>query len=571
MGAICGIVGRADQTVCDAMIRALSHRSPAMLRIDGPAYSVAASQPGSESLTLVDGRPCDSQGAPLAPGKIFETSSNPDAARAKLRGAFAIAVGFDNGLRWRLFRDRLGRKPLYYFHDRNVLLFASELKALLASGLVPRRLNLLGVDRYLTLRCVAGPESIVQHVYHVQPGHVVEFAGDQLRDVQFDSCDLRVQETTREAAVHHLSELLGNVSSRAEGDAVLWSSGIDCAALAAFKGAAQPVFVAIERSWQDETRLAKDSAQKMHLPLLVAPGRRFTEEAFTKAVAALDEPLADPTIFPLWLIAEGAAKTGNRFLSGHGADEMLGGYPRYHFLQKARGVRHLVPATLLSDLIPALPPNAFVRRGSRYLASIRDNQRAYLSLLSVFDDGERDELYTEVMKAALHELGPVKPEVSDHFTQDDLTRNILSLEVNVGLPKLLLPKCDRIAAAHGLTLELPYLDDLFVDWALRLPPPVKFGVRSKPLLRLATRGVLPAPIRLRTRRDFKVPHSGHVMQVIDSMTRQLVTPARVDASGLFKWHVVETILRSASHNVYRRRQFWALLLFFAWYRAVMEA
>jgi asparagine synthase (glutamine-hydrolysing) len=165
----------------------------------------------------------------------------------------------------------------------------------------------------------------------------------------------------------------------------------------------------------------------------------------------------------------------------------------------------------------------------------------------------------------------VKPAVSDYFVQADLTRNVLSLDVNVGLPKLLLAKCDRIAAAHGITIDMPYLDDAVVDFALRLPADVKFGVRSKPLLRLATRGVLPAPIRLRARRDFKIPHSGHVVQVIDSMTRQLVTPARVDASGLFKWHAVETILRSASHNVYRRRQFWALLMFFAWYRAVMEA
>ncbi len=140
----------------------------------------------------------------------------------------------------------------------------------------------------------------------------------------------------------------------------------------------------------------------------------------------------------------------------------------------------------------------------------------------------------------------------------------------MGLPNLLLTKCDRVAAAHGITLHHPFLDDDLVDFVLRVPADVKFGVRSKPLLRLALKHRIPGSVRQRARRGFKIPQSGRVLRVIESVAHHTITPERVDATGLFQWHIVETIVRSASHNVYRRRQFWALLMFFAWYRNVME-
>jgi asparagine synthase (glutamine-hydrolysing) len=331
------------------------------------------------------------------------------------------------------------------------------------------------------------------------------------------------------------------------------------------------VFVSLERGWQDEARLAKESARRLHLPLKHVTSRRLTEEAFHRAVYALDEPLADASVLPLWLIAEAASERRTTYVSGHGADELLGGYPRYHFLQKARGANRFVPAGLLSDLMPTLPPNAFIRRASRYLVSMRDAQESYLSLVSVFDRGEREELYTDAMKSALYELGSSASATQYRFTEPDLTRNVLSLDLHVGLPDLLLAKCDRMASAHGITIRYPYLDDDLVAYAACLPPEIKFGVRSKPLLRIAMKGILPGPIRLRARRDFHVPLSGRIMKVIENVSAQSITPDRVDATGIFRWHTVDTIVRTASHNIYRRRQFWALLMFFAWYRNVMEA
>lgn len=571
MEAICGILGRRDADALDAMIAALRTRREATHKDVADNYSVAASHPIA-CPCLLDGAPRVKTVANLSPTLFYRyctEASRPSSL--DIKGPFACVVGLDGGARWWLMRDRLGQRPLYYFHGNKFLVFASELKALLASGLVPKRLNLLAVDRYLTLRCVPGAESIVTGVYRVQPGHVLEFNDGHINETRVSTFNLQPHEQPRESAASTLRNLLSTALERDTPESVLWSAGIDCAALAALRGDLKPVYVSLDRAWQDETRLAAESARLMDLSLQTFHARRLTEETVHKAVSALDEPLADPSALPLWLIAEAASEKGTTYVSGHGADELLGGYPRFNFLQKARGAKDLVPAGLLTDIMPALPPNAFIRRGSRYLVSIHDAQESYLSLVSVFDHGERETLYTDAMKSAIYDLGGGIPAVKEHFGEPDLTRNVLSLDLHVGLPNLLLTKCDRIFAAHGLQVHFPYLDDDIVDFALRLPAKTKYGVRSKPLLRLATRGKLPAPVRLRARRDFRIPQSGRALRVIESVARECVTPERVDALGLFRWHAVDEILREATHNVYRRRQFWALVMFFAWYRNVMES
>ena len=100
--------------------------------------------------------------------------------------------------------------------------------------------------------------------------------------------------------------------------------------------------------------------------------------------------------------------------------------------------------------------------------------------------------------------------VRKRFSHADLSHNVLNLDLAMSLPDLLLTQCDRLAAVNGVTLRLPYLADNLVDYVTGLSPKTKFGVRSKPLLRMALKGVLPGAIRLRARRGFQIPRAGSV-------------------------------------------------------------
>lgn len=571
MDAICGIVGRRDDAALNAMIAALRGRAAVDHKVFGPNFAIAASHPIGETPCIVDGSPRARNRPLTAPELHAYCVERARPAQLGLRGAYAAVVALDSGRRWWLLRDALGRRPLYYYHGNGLLAFASELKALLATGLMPKRLNLLAVDRYLTLRCVPGPESIISDIFRAQPGHVIEYHEGRLTHTRVAHFDLQPHDQPRDSAARQLRSLLHDALARTRADHVLWSGGIDCAALAALRPELRPTIVTLERGWQDEMRLAKESARQMGLALGTLPARKLTEETVYRAAKALDEPLADPTVLPTWQIFEAAAERDVEYVSGYGADELLGGYTRYNLLQKAHGAKGLVPAGLLTDLLPALPPNTFIQRGGRYLVSLHDMQESYLSLVSIFDQHERESLYTDAMKSAVYDLGGGVPAVQEHFTEGDMTRNVLSLDLSVGLPNLLLAKCDRIAAAHGLRIAHPYLDDELVEFAAGLSAKTKYGVRSKPLLRVAMRGLLPGNIRLRVQRDFRIPQGGRALRVIESVAEQTITPDRVDATGLFRWHAVEAILRAGTHNIYRRRQFWALVMFFAWYRSVMEA
>ena len=553
------------------MLHALRHRDDACRTVSGDSYVVAGSCVDPSGPCLLDGIVSLESKPVLSPLQIHEAVEAVAKPQSlKFRGHFSLAVRHARSDRWWLLRDRAGVKPLYYYCGEDFLLFASELKALLASGLVSRRLNLLSVDRYLTMRCVPGPDTIIQGVRRVRPGHALRYGAGELTETPVQAFELHPQSISREEAEegvrHHLRHALGAV----EADGMLWGAGLDSAAMAAIRRDIPPIYVALEKGWRDETRQAEESAHILGCTLSTIAARRLTESTFAHVARSLDEPVADATVLPMWLILQGVAEHGKHILTGHGADQLFGGYQRYRLLAKTSEARLFVPSRLVTEVLPALPPNAFIRRGSRYLARIRDNMDAYFSLLSVFDAEEREELYTSAMKSAIHEQENSVEILREHFQARDLTDNVLALDLNVGLPDLVLAECDRISAAHGLTLQFPYLDHRLVDFITTVPAHVKYGVRSKSLLRHAMRGIVPARIRLRPQRSFRIPDEGRVMGVIENATAQIVTQDRVESAGIFRWQHVEQVLRSAGHNVYRRWQFWALLMFFAWYREVME-
>ncbi len=570
MDAICGMLGERDIVSTKNMAAALTHRARVMRPIEGDDFVIMASTFGAAPVCAVDGQPRDRAGTPLdmdAFGAHCRSVAHPDAL--ELAGAFAGVVQRAPDVWW-LLRDRLGQRPLYYAIVKDALVFASELKALLASGLIRACMNRQAADAYFTFGCAPSPITLIEGVFRVRPGHVLTFTHRKAEQHRFAQFNTNPVDTDKNEASAHLQGIVERSVTRTVSNRVLLSAGVDSAAIAALKRKASPVFIALERGWQDEGRMTRESAKQLNLPLTVFPGRRFTEEEFATMCRALDDPVADASILPLWLVLQRASEWSPALLSGHGADELLGGFPRYRLLQRTRVAGAAIPAGMMSDLLPALPPNAFVRRGSRFLASGNNSIEAHLSLFSMFDADERRELYSPSMHESSLDQGGVATLVKPYCRGSDLTQTMLDFDLHIALPDMMLMKCERIASTHGVALELPYFDDELVDYAIRLDPKVAYGVRSKPLLRMAMKGTLPHRIRFRARRGFRVPQSGRLQRVIENVARATITQERAHDIGLFQWRSIEQILHAASHNIYRRRQFWALLLFFAWRRFVVE-
>ncbi len=570
MAALCGVLGDCRRDVAARMAEALQHRGPLTVGNSGEAHVILSTGAIVAGPCALHGAPRGLKGEPLDASAVLELcrQAHPPCSMP-LRGAFAAVVAGRTPGAWWLLRDRTGRVPLYYAVVDGVLLFATELRAVLASGLIRSRLNLTAVDQYMTLGCVPGAHTAVKGIHRVEPGRALVYDHGAVSTFRFAGFGAEDDRIEKEDAVRRLRELMEEAQGRVEADTLLWSSGLDCAALAGLNPRMQPLHVVVDRAWQDETRLAKETARRMDRTLSIATARRLTETEFMRITRALDEPVANASVLPLGLVLQAASAKTPVAATGHGADQLFGGFTRFRFVQKTIQAQAMVPATFVGNVLPSLPPNAFVRRGGQFLANIRDNLASYLSLTSVFDGEERAELYTEAVQSALHDA-PLEGGLGPLFQDDDFTRNVFDFDLAVGLPNVLLHTCDRLSAAFGMRLELPYLDDAILDFAVSLPPHVKYGVRSKTLLRQAMKGALPGRVRLRARRDFRVPQGGRVQRVVDAAARDLITPDRVDATGLFRWSVVETVMRRAGHNVYRQRQFWALLLFFAWHKHLLE-
>ncbi len=571
MAFICGILGKRDPEIVRAMLRYAGIAQNADNLLEGESFCLGSSSPVRNPF-VIDVLPETTQdGAKLLESVRTGCWKSRKNAKSPIKGAFALVCASSEGQEWVLARDRLGRRPLYYYCGSGFTLFASSLRAILATRIVKPILNLTAVDQFLAFGCVPAPQTVLQGISKVSPGGRVYVKADgRPGEERFDDWRLGAQEKEkREAAqllLHHLDCALKICSAQM----LLWGPGVDSAAIGVLKTDARPLFINLDRGWQDEVRAARDSAKWLGRELTRVSARKLTEDGFWRTIRSLDEPVATASVFPYMLICEQASRYGQRALCGVGADEILGGFPRFRYLQRANRARGLVPSTVFQGILPALPPNVFIRRGGRYLAAAQDEVRSYLSLASIFDFTERNTLYTNAMLAALETRDCAAECIKDWFVGKDLMTNVLMFDLKIGLPELIITPVARLADSFGLSLEFPYLDDDLLDFVNSLSPSTKYGIRSKPLLRHAMKGLLPPAIRLRPQRGFRIPQSGRLVALFEGLSEKILSPERVDAMGLFRWSEVDHIVRRSTHNGIRRRQFWCLFVLLAWLRDILE-
>jgi asparagine synthase (glutamine-hydrolysing) len=510
-----------------------------------------------------------------------------------LHGMFALAVWDRGRRRLVLARDRLGKKPLYYAFalGRSRLVFASELKALLAHGGIPRDPDPQALVEYLAVEYVPAPRSAFQAVKKLPAAHAATWDGQGLELRRY--WDLPVPSIgavdVREASGEFLRLLDRAVSTRLVADVtvgVLLSGGIDSttvAALAARTVSPLRTFsIGFEESSFDETRFAELAAARLgtihHSAKLSA---RACIDTIPEAVEVLDEPFGDPSILPTLLLSHFTRQQAKVALTGDGGDELFAGYDPFLAHRPARlfGALPGGVVSLLQAFAGLLPPRhthmSLEFRLKQFLRGLAaEPSLRHQAWIGSF-------LPEELSRLLVPDLRPLaRPEAMYGPVMDEATRSAgaglatgsvdeaLRFYVTRYLADDILVKADRASMAASLELRSPFLDTSVVEFVMRLPVRAKLSLtRTKVLLRRAAKGLVPEEILHRPKKGFGIPVGAWIRGPLRPLFEDLFSPATLSASGILDAKEARLLLdRHLRGAADLRKPLWTLAMLLLWQR-----
>ncbi|HEV3477928.1 MAG TPA: asparagine synthase (glutamine-hydrolyzing) [Gaiellaceae bacterium] len=414
-----------------------------------------------------------------------------------LRGKFGVAVWDARARRAVLARDRLGVKPLYYAEVGDVVVFGSELKSLLASGLVEPELDLDAVDAFLTFGFMPAPSTPLAGVHKLLPGHRLVIDRTGVRAEQYWAYPVPAPDDppapAEEYAAGVLERLEESVRLRLMSDVPLGamlSGGLDSSLVVALmaRNLSEPVKTFSVGFRED--REFNELGDAREVAAVFGADHHELELSIDDTVDLadlvwyLDEPLADLSALGFLALSELARQHVTVALSGQGADELFAGYERYRTVAVAgRWAKLPRPLRRVGESIAELGP----RRARRAAALLRE-QDAVTRILRLYDKGP-DTLQPNGRSAGAARA--VVERIASRVPDDPLPQ-LLYVDAHLGLVDDMLHYFDRASMAHSLEVRVPFLDHELVEYCARIPPNLKVrGLTTKYVLKQAARGILP--------------------------------------------------------------------------------
>ena len=627
MCGICGVVdtsGPVDPDVLERMTGTLRHRGPddAAYYLPEPDAAGPAVGFGFRRLSIIDvegGRqPLANEDESVwtmlngeiynfaelragleAGGHVFRTNGDAETlvhlyeesgvdCTERLNGMFAFAVWDTRRRRLLLARDRLGKKPLYYVELDGGLLFGSELKALLAHPACPRELDRAALEHYLAFEYVPSPHAIFAGIRKLPAGHRLVWEDgrasvERYWDLSFDGVDARPDSELVDEFRERLREA---VRLRLVSDVPLGaflSGGIDSSSVVAFMcdhlppEQVQTFSIGFTERSFDESEHARNVARHF--------GTQHHEEIFTPSVlldvlpevtAGLDEPFADPSVLPTFLLSRFARETVTVALGGDGGDELLAGYPTFPAESVAR--HYPVPRDLhervvvpLADRLPVSTDDFSLDfKLKRFLrGAVEPASTRHQLWLGAFTAGEQRALLLD--PPTVDPLAGVRELYGAQRTGDWVAR-LIYLYTKTYLPDDILAKVDRASMLTSLEVRAPFLDYTLVEFLARVPSRLKLRrFETKHLLKRAMAGRLPPGIAGRKKKGFGIPVAEWLKTDLRAPLLDALSPERLRRQGLFDSGEVERLTRE--HLAGRRdhrKQLWTLFVFQLWHEHYAE-
>ncbi|MCP4594314.1 MAG: asparagine synthase (glutamine-hydrolyzing) [bacterium] len=625
MCGIAGIWGEVSQERLQAMADALRHRGPddegfwfsvehriglanrRLAIIDLPGGRQPIANEDGKIVTVLNGEIYnyrELRAELVGRGHRFRTNTDTETivhlyeehgirAVERMRGMFAIAIWDENERRLVLFRDRAGKKPLYYMETQNGFAFASEIKALVAAHTAPLELDQQALADYLTWMAIPASATIYRQVRAVQPAEVVVVRDRRIAQRgAYWQLDMSPKQTLDfdEAVDRVDAELREAVSLRLRSDVpvgVFLSGGLDSGLVTALaaQASADPlttITVGFEDAAHDERPLARRVAEQYgtrHQEVLVKPD---LEDVLPKIAAAYDQPFADSSAIPSYYAAQAAREHVKVVLNGDGGDEVFCGYRRYlagRLAGRLRAFDGVCGRALWGMTRAALPtprrtrtPYAFAHRFIRGMG-LPPAERHLAWNVDGFTPSElRKLLQPDVWSSIVATAGARHvAELHAGLEAAGAVDRMLAVDFATSLPNELLVKMDIASMAHGLEARSPMLDHVLIDAASHYPESVRLaGRQTKPLLRALGQRYLPTPILTAPKRGFEVPLVRWLREDLRTLRDDLLLQPTGLVADICQRPYLERLVRGKTRLDPRRwsTRVWMLMMLALWDRHV---
>ncbi len=536
-----------------------------------------------------------------ARGYRFRTNSDTEAiihaydefgpeCLGRLRGMFAFAIWDERDETLFLARDRVGKKPLFYtLTPEGEFVFGSELKVLRAHGGAQFGIDHGALDAYLTFGYVPEELCIFTGVNKLPPGHFLTFRKGRVATQPYWDFERKgdlLGDDEQTIAGNLLSHLRDAVEARLVSEVPLGaflSGGVDSSAVVALMSQATgtPVrtfSIGFNEDSFNELKFARIAARHFatdHTEFIVTPDMVSVVDDL---VWHFDEPFADSSALPTYMVSRLAREHVTVVLTGDGGDELFGGYTRYVVERGRSGLERLprlLRRSLLRPLSEALPHGT---RGKNYLFNISlDAASRYIDSISHFNGPRKRQLYSDAARSKMNgEFARGERlfrQIADGTDAEDALGRLLYLDGKTYLPGDILTKVDRMTMAASLEARSPLLDHRLIEYAMRIPSHLKLkGKETKYIFKKAVEGIVPHEILYREKQGFGVPIGEWINAQLSERIAGDLSSQRCLERGYFNPRYVKVLVDE--HRRGRRdhsHALWTLWVLELWHRRYIDA
>lgn len=513
-----------------------------------------------------------------------------------LDGIFAFAIWNENKQELLLARDRMGIKPMYYTHLPDwQFIFGSEMKSILTNPTVEREIDLISLNEYLSYEYVPTPRTIIRNVWRLEAGHFLIYNRRGVEIHAYDSLSFRQSESRppvdwRDYSSSFYNTLRSAVQRELVSDVpvgVLLSGGLDSSTIAAlmvdlYPGKVESFTIGFEEGSFDESQHARKVAQFLntqHNEMILTSKKAV--ELVGEISSFLDEPFADSSIIPTYLLSRFARQKVKVVLGGDGGDELLAGYPTILSHRLIGYYERLVPWALRAYVAPRVMNNLKVSfdnisldfRLRRFLAGrgvplITRHQR----WLGSFVDEEKAVLMQNWVKPVLRDTYYQSYEYARDCDAKEPLNQILFNDLKTYLEGDILYKVDRASMAASLEVRVPFLNREVVRFANNLPLGLKLhNLTGKFVLKKMMRGRLPESIIHRSKKGFNMPVAYWLSGDLKEIMTDMLSPSFVNRQNLFDNAFIQELTNEHfQQRKDNRKLLWTLLMFQLWYSKYIE-